>query len=142
MSSILTPNNRGCENSDRDCNRQSQTDRVRLVTYEDCGEGFRGRTGGRCESVRESRAFSTFHFLKSPMVDHHYELVVRKDTGLSGGSWNGAKRLLEERSGHTLPYLSHHEAQEACWRYWGRESDSTIRIAEPRKGTSRTARDV
>ena len=102
-----------------------KTDRVRLVTYKELWGRISRKDWGQVR-VREivPRVFDISLFEIANGRPPLMELVVRKDTGLSGGSWNGAKRLLEERSGHTLPYLSHHEAQEACWRYWGRESDS------------------
>ena len=112
-----------------------KTDRVRLITYKELWGRISREDWGQGR-VREivPRVFDISLFEIANARPPLSELVVRKDTGFSGGNWNGAKRLLEEKSAHTLPYLSHWEAQEACWRYWGRESDSNNSDREAEEG--------
>jgi hypothetical protein len=102
-----------------------KTDRARLISYKELWERISREDWGRAK-VRElvPRIFDISVFEISHGRPPLNELVVRKDKGVSGDEWDDTKRCLEKESGLTLPYLSHREAQEACWRYWGRESDS------------------
>jgi hypothetical protein len=61
------------------------------------------------------------------------ELVVRRDRGISGDEWSGTKRSLERR-GVVVPYLSHEDAQWACWTYWGQDAASKVTPYEAEEG--------
>lgn len=47
-----------------------------------------------------------------------------------GTSKNGIKAWLEKKSGQTIPYKSHEEAQEACWNYWSNHTDKGSSCSE------------
>jgi predicted HNH restriction endonuclease len=102
-----------------------KTDRVRLISYKEFWEKISREKWGQArvpEIVRIIFPISVFEIIHSrPPLN---ELVVRKDTAVSGDNWNDTRRGLEKQSARSVPYLSHREAQEACWRYWGRESGS------------------
>jgi hypothetical protein len=54
------------------------------------------------------------------------ELVVNKKTSAPGELWESIKAYHTENFQVEVPYSSHREAQEACWRYWGRKSNNKI----------------
>jgi len=51
------------------------------------------------------------------------ELVVVKATNEPGDKWGNIKTGLKERFSMDAPYQTHREAQEDCWRYWGRQGE-------------------
>lgn len=50
------------------------------------------------------------------------ELVVRTNQREPKEPWNSIKQHHEKEHGVEVPYHSHQEAQEACWRYWSEHS--------------------
>lgn len=50
------------------------------------------------------------------------ELVVRKGTTEPGERWDSIKSYLVDKFEVSVTYASHSDAQEACWRYWGRQN--------------------
>jgi predicted HNH restriction endonuclease len=64
------------------------------------------------------------------------ELVVNKKTSEPGESWESIKSYHTENFKVEVPYSSHQEAREACWKYWGRKNNrniSEIRVMEGEK---------
>jgi hypothetical protein len=48
------------------------------------------------------------------------ELVIKKATSVPGEHFESIKAYLIDSYGVDIPYSTHKEAQEDCWRYWGR----------------------
>lgn len=55
------------------------------------------------------------------------ELVVVKGQEEPGESWNSIRSYLRSTFRVRAPYDSHQEAQEACWRHWGRKVEKVSR---------------
>ena len=112
-----------------------RTHKARLISYKELWERIspedwgRARVSGIVSLIVEISVFEIAH--GRPPLN---ELVVRMDTGFPGHEWDGLKNYLEEKSGRKLHYLSHREAQEACWHYWGRTSDSNNTESEVEEG--------
>lgn len=54
------------------------------------------------------------------------ELVIVKGEQEPGESWSSIKNYLQKTFGVKTNISSHLQAQQACWRYWGRKSHQDI----------------
>jgi len=96
------------------------THKTGLISYKEFWEAIDKRPWGRArknEIVNIISNISTYELQNErPPLN---ELVVRKDSHEPGQPWKKIKQYHEKHYGLDVPYKSHREAQEACWKFWG-----------------------
>jgi len=100
-----------------------RTHRVGFISYKELWTKLSRKTWGRArkdEIVRWITHISAFDLSQGrPPLN---ELVVRKGTTEPGERWDSIKSYLVDKFEVSVTYASHSDAQEACWRYWGRRN--------------------
>ena len=98
-----------------------RTNRVGFISYKELWTKLSRRTWGRGlkhEVVQWITRISAFDLSQErPPLN---ELVVRKGSTEPGEPWDSIKSYLVDKFEVSVTYASHSDAQEACWRYWGR----------------------
>jgi len=98
------------------------THRVGFISYKELWRKLSRKTWGRARKddiVRWVTHISALDLSQGkPPLN---ELVVRKGSTKPGETWDSIKSYLEHEFNVSVPYRSHSDAQEACWRYWGRQ---------------------
>ena len=107
-----------------------------LISYKEFWKAIDRRPWGRArknEIVSIVSNISTYELQnKRPPLN---ELVVRKDSHVPGEPWENIKQYHEEHYGVDVPYSSHREAQEACWKFWAlRNKKRTLNEIEVEEG--------
>lgn len=99
-----------------------RTHRVGFISYKELWTKLSRKTWGRArknEIVPWITHISAFDLSQGrPPLS---ELVVRKGSKEPGERWDSIKSCLVGKFEVSVPYTSHSDAQEACWRYWGRQ---------------------
>jgi predicted HNH restriction endonuclease len=94
-----------------------------LISYKELWESISSKKWGRSrkDEIVPMIVRISAHELEHGRVPLN-ELVVRKRTNEPGYSWTGIQNDLRQDFGLPTTYHSHFEAQEACWKYWQRQS--------------------
>ena len=112
------------------------THKIGLISYKEFWRAIDRRSWGRArkdEIVKIVSNISTCELRNArPPLN---ELVVRKDSHLPGEPWENIKQYHEERYGVDVPYTSHRDAQEACWKFWAlKNKKGTLSEIEAEEG--------
>lgn len=118
-----------------------ETHKLGLISYKELWTSrlngsrlFRGTwgRGRKDEIVRRITNISAYDLSHNrPPLN---ELVVVKGSQEPGEEWANIKTYLESEFEVIAPYSSHQEAQEACWRYWGRKNHKKMSEEEAEEG--------
>ena len=99
------------------------THKIGLISYKEFWRVIDRRPWGRAkkdEIVNIVSNISTYELQNErPPLN---ELVVRKDSHLPGEPWENIKQQHEDQYRVDVPYTSHRDAQEACWKFWALEN--------------------
>lgn len=103
-----------------------KTRRMGLISYKELWQRISQKRWGR---GRKNDIVSVITRISAFELKHHRpplnELVVVKGSHEPGEDWKSIKKHLEDEFGVVAKFSSHLEAQQECWRYWIRQSETS-----------------
>ncbi|MDA2934648.1 hypothetical protein MYX82_09945 [Acidobacteria bacterium AH-259-D05] len=112
-----------------------RTHRAGYISYKEFWQCLYSRPWGqyrRKEIVRLVTSISGYDLARGrPPLN---ELVIRKGRTEPGEEWQNIRSFLKKTYGVEAPYQSHHEAQEACWQFWGKKKSRRLNDHKAEEG--------